>query len=97
MQAFLAPWAQAMIDRRLPRGRTAVGWFCGFSSLAALALAGCDRGVRPEELGHIIYDARELPGANRGEANAEHQSQPPPAEDGQPSADVPASVNAPER
>jgi hypothetical protein len=94
MQAFPMPKSATKLDCRPRRWPAVALRFCSLLPLTALPLAGCDGGVGPEELGHVIYDARELPGATSGQADSEAQdaslrteSNSPPGE----SADQPTS------
>ncbi|MBI2826564.1 MAG: hypothetical protein HYX69_17975 [Planctomycetia bacterium] len=44
-------------------GCRAAGWLRGTIAVALLLTTGCEPSVRPADLGHVIYDQAELPGA----------------------------------
>jgi hypothetical protein len=82
----------ARIFRRKSRRYTRSQWSCGalFLILATLMVAGCGPRASREELGHIITNAADLPGADTPEA----QEQPSDTPAGGEKAPVPAEPSA---
>ena len=51
-------------SRRLNRPSIRLAWCCGTLLLSALLITGCGPSASREQLGHIITNAADLPGAD---------------------------------